>query len=50
MISLNHSIGGRPKDFFKDIKDITSKYTAKVGTVKSADGKDLTEDRQIEQH
>ena len=45
----NHSIGGRPKDFFKKIKDITGKYTAKVGTVKSADGKDLTVDIQIEQ-
>ena len=44
----DHSIGGTPKDFFKKIKDVTGKYTAKVGTVKSADGKDLTEDAQIE--
>ena len=43
----HHSIGGRPKDFFKKIKEITGKYTAKVGTIKSTDGKDLTEDAQI---
>ena len=30
----NHCIGGRPKDFFKKIKEITGKYTAKVGTEK----------------
>ena len=45
----NHSIGGRPKGFFKKIKDMTGKYTAKIGSVKSADGKDLTEDAQIQQ-
>ena len=45
----NRRIGGRPKDFFKKIKEITGRYTAKVGTIKSADGKDLTEDAQIKQ-
>ena len=45
----NHSIGGKPKDFFKKIKEITGKYTAKGGTIKRADGEDLTEDALIKQ-
>ena len=45
----NHSISGRPKDFFKKIKEITGKYAAKVGTIKIVDGKDLTEDAQLKQ-
>ena len=35
---------GKPRDFFKEIKDIRGIFHAKVGSIKDRNGMDLTEE------
>ena len=45
-IEENNKIG-RTRDLFKKIRDITGKFTPKIGVMKNRDGKDLVEEFEI---